>query len=405
MGDVQTCTLDFRLLGLILDMQFINDPVLRSRLYSILPLVFKRNSLAVPWLEAVDGVSSSAGCVSPDDAESIAVDFSSLTHVTDGFSVGFIVLSGSPLIPAFQSACNRLGVLGKIFDPTCVSFLDEIRQAHCDCFLVRPEYKTALLRRVFEEKISALRYLTDVKIFPGEIELRVYESKRELAMFLEVSGIPHPETNVFFREHEALDFVADAVFPLVFKSNRGAASSGVEILETKQQAERLIRQIFRRVYFGERVADLRDFDYGYALFQEFLPAVREFRIIKIGESWFGHEKASGKGSPFMSGSGLNKWTPPSFDVLDFCGEIASKHKFDFMCFDVFQTTGGRFLINELQTWFGSFNDSQMYIDGVPGRYIKKDGEWIFQKGSFNVDNGLALRLSELFVIVNGACDD
>jgi hypothetical protein len=47
----------------------------------------------------------------------------------------------------------------------------------------------------------------------------------------------------------------------------------------------------------------------------------------------------------------------------------------------------------------------MYIDGVPGRYIKKDGEWVFQKGSFNVNNGLALRLSELSVIVNGACDD
>lgn len=386
-------------------MQFINDPVLRSRIYSMLPLVFKRNSLALPRLGAVNRVSSSAGSVSPADAESVAVEFSSLAHVAGGFSVGFIVLSGSPLIPAFQSACNRLGIQGRLFDPTCASFFDEIGQAHCNCFLVRPEYKTALLRRVFEEKISALRDLTKMKIFPGEKELRVYESKRELAMFLEVSGVPHPETNVFFREHEAIDFVADAVFPLVFKSNRGAASSGVEILETKQQAEKLIRQIFRRVYFGERVADLRDFDYGYALFQEFLPAVREFRIIKIGESWFGHEKASGNGSPFMSGSGLNKWTPPSFEVLDFCSEIALKHKFDFMCFDVFQTTDGRLLINELQTWFGSFNDSQMYIDGVPGRYIKKDSEWIFQKGSFNVDNGLALRLSELSVIVNGARND
>jgi len=383
----------------------MNDPVLRSRIYSMLPFVFKRNSLALPRLEAVDGVSSSAGCVSPADAESIAVDFSSLAHVTDGFSVGFIVLSGSPLIPAFLSACKRLGIVGKIFDPTCISFLDEVRQARCNCFLVRPEYKTALLRRVFEEKISALRDLTDVKIFPSEKELRVYESKRELAMFLEVSGIPHPETNVFFREHEALDFVADAVFPLVFKSNRGAASSGVEILESKLQAERLIRQIFRRVYFGERVADLRDFDYGYILFQEFLPAVREFRVIKIGESWFGHEKASGNGSLFMSGSGLNKWTPPSFEVLDFCSEIASKHKFDFMCFDVFQTTDGRLLINELQTWFGSFNDSQMYINGVPGRYIRKGGEWNFQKGSFNVDNGLALRLSELSLIVGGVFND
>lgn len=386
-------------------MMFMNSPVLRSRLYSLLPLPMKRNSLAAPTLAPTDGISRSTGCASPVDAGNIAVDFSSLMQAKDGLSVGFVVLSGSPLIPAFQSACKRLGLQGEIFDPTCISFLNDIRQASCDCFLVRPEYKTALLRRVFEEKISALRDLADVKIFPSEKELRVYESKRELAMFLDVHGIPHPETNVFFREYEALDFVADAVFPLVFKSNRGAASSGVEILETKQQAERLIRQIFQRVYFGERVADLRDFDYGYALFQEFLPKVREFRIIKIGRSWFGHEKVSGNGSLFMSGSGLNKWTPPTFEVLDFCSEIASKHKFNFMCFDVFQTTDGRLLINELQTWFGSFNDSQMYIDGVPGRYIKKEGEWIFQKGSFNVDNGFALRLSELSLIVTGAHDD
>lgn len=378
-------------------MSILDNPVLRSRLYGLLPFAFKRHKPQ----EITNEERHQPSSVHIDaDKPTGQKEQSDPQEATGGFSVGFVAVSESALIPAFHSACRRLGMTGKVFDPSCDTFFDDVSSSQCTCFLVRPEYKSALMRRIFDEKIGAIRSRMPTRIFPSENELRIYESKRELAYFLKLNDIPHPKTWVFFREEEAIDFIVTADFPLVFKSSRGAASSGVEILKNRRQAAKLIQQIFRHVYFGERVADLRDFDYGYALFQEFLPQVREFRIIKIGTSWFGHEKAGSDGSLFMSGSGLNKWTPPTPELLDFCHQIAVEHHFEFMCFDVFQSRDGRFLINELQTWFGSYNDSQMYIDGVPGRYVKSGTEWVFEEGVFNVNNGMVLRLSTLSSIMS-----
>jgi hypothetical protein len=77
-----------------------------------------------------------------------------------------------------------------------------------------------------------------------------------------------------------------------------------------------------------------------------------------------------------------------------------KHGFTCMCFDVFREQSGAYLVNELQTWFGSYNPSQMYIDGVPGRYVRKKGTWAFEPGLFNTNGGANLRLLEFIRYIN-----
>jgi len=63
-----------------------------------------------------------------------------------------------------------------------------------------------------------------------------------------------------------------------------------------------------------------------------------------------------------------------------------------MCFDIFEESDGNLLVNELQTWFGSYNPSQMYIDGIPGRYITHDDVWRFERGLFNIRGSITLRI-------------
>src|SRR5690606_36675442 len=192
-----------------------------------------------------------------------------------------------------------------------------------------------------------------------------------------------------------MNFIEDASLPIVFKTHNGAGASCVDIVKTKKQAMSFIKTSFDSYYLNESITDFRDIDYGYILYQEFIEGAREHRIIKIGESWIGHEKALNGTSEFMSGSGINLWTRPTNEILDFCRELAEKHNFTTMCFDIFEDKNGNFYVNELQTWFGSYNPSQMYVDSVPGRFVYRNNEYIFEQGLFNHNGSVSLRLVDV----------
>ncbi len=234
--------------------------------------------------------------------------------------------------------------------------------------------------------------------------MRIYEAKRELAYFLRVNRIPHPETHVFYIMEEALEFARTCPMPQVFKTNTGASATGVEVLNERKALVAIIREVFLRHYVKRSLSDYRDIDYGHVILQEFISPVREFRVIKIGESWFGHEKLPGD-TELMSGSGVNAWTPPPADLLDFCHDLATRFGFVTMCFDIFRSGDGPYLVNELQTWFGSYDNSQMYIDGVPGRYACKAEGWVFEKGYFNHTLSLPLIIASAVMAAAGHRQD
>lgn len=213
-----------------------------------------------------------------------------------------------------------------------------------------------------------------------------------MAYFLQAEDLPHPKTFISYSKDESLAFIESCTLPLVFKSKNGAGSTSVEIVRTREQGTKLVKRLFDSHYINKALSDYRDIDYGYIFLQEYINNVREFRVIKMGDSWFGHEKSKSEDQEFMSGSGINLWTPPPHDLLEFCSHIADKYGFTSMCFDIFKDNHNRYLINELQTWFGSYNPSQMYINEVPGRYRKINGAWVFEHGLFNDIQSLPLRL-------------
>lgn len=82
-------------------------------------------------------------------------------------------------------------------------------------------------------------------------------------------------------------------------------------------------------------------------------------------------------------------------------DICDRGGFHSMAVDVFETTDGRYLVNELQSLFGSYDDSQMYIDGRPGRYRLVDGEFVFEAGYWNRFGSYLLRLEHLLELLAG----
>jgi len=365
---------------------------LRSLFYSLLPVQLKKFS---------DGPR-----VSPrlnrkwkidENTKYEKVDFRNLLEKTKNPKIGLVCLERDDATDQFKNAIQELGLEGEVFNAHTEKLIDKIAESKVKLVLIRPEYKTQIERQLFNEITSELNEIEGIKIYPRKHELEIYENKIKLAYFLSRKKIKHPETRVFFNQSEAIEYIDSTELPLVFKTARGASGSGVEILTNTKSARKLIKILFNGRYYPRRVFDLRDFDYGYAIFQEFISSAREFRVIKIGKSWFGHEKrASSKSesSAIMSGSGANDWTPPTAKLLDLCEKIASDNKFETMCMDIFLDDKGHFYVNELQCWFGSYNPSQMYIDGKPGRYIKESNEWKFDQGYYNENGSMTLRIVE-----------
>jgi glutathione synthase/RimK-type ligase-like ATP-grasp enzyme len=364
---------------------FLSWLATKVRQHPVLRRVLSRWSPNVdPWVSRTDEFE--------ELRKKYSIDFKELLEQEGPRSIGLIAVEGDGSIEAFKKACKVLGVSPYVFNPESSDFIERVNGSGCDFYVSRPSHVRAVTRELFLEKEVLLRKFLGKKVYPTELELGIYEAKRMLAYFLQASKIPHPRTFITYSREEALKFTASCPLPQVFKTRNGSGSTGVEIAYTRSDAIGLVKVLFDRHYNNKGLSDYRDLDYGYVLLQEFIPDVREFRIIKIGDSWFGHEKARRDNQEFMSGSGVNKWTAPPNELLDFCDEIADRFKFISMCFDIFMDRDGNFLVNELQTWFGSYNPSQMYINGLPGRYRKVDGTWTFETGLYNENKSMNLIL-------------
>jgi hypothetical protein len=217
----------------------------------------------------------------------------------------------------------------------------------------------------------------------------------------------------FYDEAEALAFVRTSAYPLVFKTHLGAQARGVEILKNERQAASLIRQVFRRGYYRRVRTTLRgilkkpiylpyyffDSEYKVIILQEFLPNCKEWRMIRIGKSYFGHQKL--QSGNFHSGSGLVGWETPPRRLLDFVKGVCDVGKFWSMDLDIFEDPDGNYYVNELQAVFASYDNSQMYIDGKPGRFLynESNDQWDFEEGYFNRNGSNNLRVEHLLDIL------
>jgi len=66
--------------------------------------------------------------------------------------------------------------------------------------------------------------------------------------------------------------------------------------------------------------------------------------------------------------------------------------------DLFDSNG-RFLVNEIQCFFGQSDPYQMLVDSVPGRYRLVDGRWLFEAGDYASNACYDLRLEHALNIV------
>lgn len=311
----------------------------------------------------------------------------------------------------------------RIVNLTSSNWLKEIEKESFDYLLTKPGCYTDSYKLLYDERLSILVKELNCKAFPTLNEVLIYENKRYFSFWLQANDIPHPRTNVFYDKIESLKFIKKSDYPLVAKLNIGASGHGVEILRDKIAAEKYIKEIFSKgktskagpklnkgklisrvwqkvIHPAELIERLKIYSAiasgvqkDFVIFQEFIPHEFEWRVVRIGDSFFAHKKLIKKDK--ASGSLAKGYENPPVSLLNFVKNITDKFGFYSQAVDVFESKENEFLINEMQCIFGQSDPFQMLVDSKPGRYFYKDKKWIFEEGMFNKNQSYNLRLEYL----------
>lgn len=330
----------------------------------------------------------------------------------------------------WKVACDEFkeNIEYRVVDLTAPDWLDAIRAEPFDILLAKPGGFTAAYKQLFDERIYVLGNILRYQIYPSVEEILIYENKRFLSFWLQANGVPHPPTWVFYDQEEAMRYIGEAWFPIVAKTNIGASGRGVILLKDAEEAENYVWRAFtpkgaakrtgpnfskggwlkRGFHYALHPGDIgkklaiykalmSDRQVGFIILQEFIPHGFEWRVVRIGDSFFAHKKL--KSGDKASGSLLKGYENPPLDLLDFVRKITDAHGFFSQAVDIFESNKG-YLVNEMQCIFGQSDSFQMLVDGKTGRYFWDGKRWVFEEGDFNRNESFNLRVQYAMEMVN-----
>lgn len=308
-----------------------------------------------------------------------------------------------------------------VIDLTRNDWLDKLKKERFDFFLVRAPGLTSLFKQLYDERIYIVSKVLGYPVFPTYEEIAIYENKRMLSYFLQANQISHPKTSIFYYPEEALQFISNTYIPVVAKTNIGASGSGVKIISSTDEGKKYIQEAFshrgikqrwgpnlksrnylkRAFHYLRNPGDIsgklavyrtrkNDLQRDFVLFQEFCPHKYEWRVVRIGDSFFAHKKITSQNK--ASGSLIKEYSIPPTSLLDFVKKITDKHQFYSQAIDIFERESDVYLVNEMQCFFGQSDPYQMLVGGKPGRYKYLDMEWQFEEGDYNKNQSYNLRL-------------
>jgi glutathione synthase/RimK-type ligase-like ATP-grasp enzyme len=310
------------------------------------------------------------------------------------YTVG-IVKEKWHLHSSYIKACQELNISYAIIDFFSENWLEDLKSKKIDLLIVRPSVQYTPWKDMFDNRLKLLQDNYDIPIFPNYNELWIWESKLRTLDFLNLNELPHPKSYVFYDIEELSDFALKSNYPVVYKASSGSGASGVKILNNASQIKQTAKKVFNSGIRSYRKHKL-DKEHGFVILQDYLNDVKEWRIIRIGNYFFGFEKL--KEGEFHSGSKNFGYGMPPRECLDLVREVTDKYDFKYVDIDVFLTKDNEYLINEIQPYFGQKDDRELLvINDESGRLKFNDitNTWEFEKGEFCKNNLCNLRLKEI----------
>lgn len=244
-----------------------------------------------------------------------------------------------------------------------------------------------------------------VPCYPNQAGVWHYDDKIKQTFLLQAHGYPIVPSRVFYEKGEALAWSETAEYPVVFKLKGGAGSMNVMLVETKQQARRLIRKMFSRgilpekqlragsvrfqhinlyrefhrfcgnVYRRAKGLDVTPYwrvHKNYALFQQFLPGnLWDTRVTVIGRRAFAFRRMTRDDDFRASGSGRINYDMEKIDrrFLEIAFDVSRTMGFQSMAYDFLIDGVGNPAFCEI-----SYTYQSKAVFDCPG-YWDQDMEW------------------------------
>lgn len=289
-------------------------------------------------------------------------------------------------------------------------------QGQFDGYIIFPPSYPYEWTNIFFKRLYHIEHLIRNKSTPNLDAISIYESKISMHDYFKIHNIPHAKSYTFYNLQDALEYAHNCELPVVVKEDAGSGAEGVKIFKNRKKLLRLVKKSF---YFSNQVKNdlslqgiksklypykkaldtkreyfpLKSRRRGFIHIQTYKDVKYEWRIIRIGDSYFGHKKIEDKHG-YHSGS-LNKgWGEIPYYILNLVREVSDRRSLNNMCFDLFETENGELYFNELQAMFGTSTEEQLIVNNVPGRYVYINDSWIFEAGDFtrNGANNLRIKL-------------
>lgn len=290
-----------------------------------------------------------------------------------------------------------------------------------DGYLIYPPSFPYEWTNLFFKRLYYINSLIREKSTPSLDTVSMYESKIAMHDFYKLNNIPHIEANTFYNMQDAVEYAHGCELPVVVKEDQGSGAVGVKIISERNKLFKLIKKSFYcnnqiNSVFNLKNIKLKLYPYklaiknkknyfpllakrvGFIHIQNYERVKYEWRIIRIGKSYFGHKKLEDDAG-FHSGS-LNKgWGEVPEEILNLVREVSNRTNLDNANFDLFETEKGNLYFNEIQAIFGTSTEEQLKIKNIPGRYIYEKRNWIFEPGPFAKNGCNNLRIQHLIQLL------
>lgn len=305
----------------------------------------------------------------------------------------------------YIKACEELGVPFRVIDILAPDWWNRVVSTPVDGYLIRAAGDNEVRKQLYNERLWFIEQHTGKPFYPNYTGILLYENKRMQSYWMNINDIPHPETHIFYRRKDALDFIQNNdVWPVISKPNLGGGGEGLRVLKTPRQAARIVSKVFTRFKFFNpgltrwkkwrkiRIPVMDDRQHNYLIFQQYIPSKWEWRIIRVGNCYFGHQKLEKGG--LHSGSGRVGHIDPPKELFELVNDIGLKSGIRAVNVDILEGVDGKYYVNEIQTFWGGRKPFQMKINGESCMYIRDSDDWKLVYGLFHQNRGCNLRVAD-----------
>lgn len=249
-------------------------------------------------------------------------------------------------------------------------------------------------QKIAKNKIYVLDKILKKKCLPSYDEIWGYEDKVNAHYFYKAHDLPEIPTFVSHDKEDIIQFLNQTKYPIISKLTTGSASFGVEKINNKAQAMKLVNKVFGdkglKTYFPfERQKD-------YVYFQQFIDdATYDLRVITIGDKALGYYRYPNEGDFRASGAGNYAKKEIPAEALDLAFQVKELYGATCLATDLlYSEKEKKYYIIESSIFIGVDTPRQLEIDGISGYYQRiEDGTYQFNEGRYWIQE---LTLKEIF---------